>query len=117
MVARVIRINNLTLKYLYHPRHTCITLDYVSGNTGVPWVIQILVSDISPYHPGNHVITDNITYVIFSRTTLTNHKLLKHTFRTTIPPLTLREHNRRVVNADKYKCGVFWVRLLLQVFH
>ena len=41
MVARVIRINNLTLKNLYHPRHTCITLDYVSGNTSVPRVIQV----------------------------------------------------------------------------
>ena len=61
MVARVIRRNNLTLKNLYHPRHTCITLDYVSGNTGVPRVKQVFSGQIiSPYHPGNHVITDNI---------------------------------------------------------
>ena len=43
---------------MYHPRHTCITLDCVTGNTSVPRVIQVFGSDISPYHPGNHVITD-----------------------------------------------------------
>ena len=29
-----------------HPRHTCITLDYVLGNTGVPRVIQVFSGQI-----------------------------------------------------------------------
>ena len=60
MVARVIRRNNLTRGNLYHPRHTCITRDVVEGNTGVSRVIQVFEGQIiSPYHPGNHVITDS----------------------------------------------------------
>ena len=42
------------------PRHTFITLDYVSGDTG------FLGSDISPYHSGNHMITDIITYQAYT---------------------------------------------------
>ena len=48
----------LTRGNLYHPRHTCITRDVVEGNTGVSRVIQVFEGQIiSPYHPGNHVIT------------------------------------------------------------
>ena len=48
----------LTRGNLYHPRHTCITRDEVEGNTGVSRVIQVFEGQIiSPYHPGNHVIT------------------------------------------------------------
>ena len=48
----------LTRGNLYHPRHTCITRDVVEGNTSVLRVIQVFEGQIiSPYHPGNHVIT------------------------------------------------------------
>ena len=48
----------LTRGNLYHPRHTCITRDVVEGNTGVSRLIQVFEGQIiSPYHPGNHVIT------------------------------------------------------------
>ena len=48
----------LTRGNLYHPRHTCITRDVVEGNTSVSRVIQVFEGQIiSPYHPGNHVIT------------------------------------------------------------
>ena len=83
MVARVIRRNNLTLKNLYHPRHTCITLDYVSsGQIGCQGDTEKYLTRGNLYHPrhtcitrdvveGNtsvsrviqHVITDNIVLI------------------------------------------------------
>ena len=66
MVARVIQRNNLTRENLCHPRHTCIT--------GVSRVIQVA------YHPGNHVITDNIIRVGVYISSLEYYRKMK--FRT-----------------------------------
>ena len=47
--------------HLYYPR---LRLGCASGAKCASGDTGFLGSDISPYHPGNHVITDNITQSI-----------------------------------------------------
>ena len=69
----------LTRGNLYHPRHTCVTRDVVEGNTGVSRVIQVFEGQIiSPYHPGNHVIT--------TLSHRRNYKLLENFMETGMKP-------------------------------
>ena len=76
----------LTRGNLYHPRHTCITRDVVEGNTSVSRVIQVFEGqNISPYHPGNHVIT--------TLSHRRDHKLVQNFMETGMKP------NLRYVNA------------------